>query len=328
MYAATSPEQYIERRDDKFRVRFPQHLLQKRWYGTFDTMTDAQEARDRFLASLEITVSRMPLPALGAIDFADIPMTENTARFTEESLTIPNPNVLVFSDMHVPHQNRVMLRRAIYIAKRYFPHIQDVAVIGDTWDWASLSRHPKNAPAESMDDSLEKGADLYRILGQYFKDIWVTNGNHDERLALKLDSPFTLKRLFNSAFGSEWPKARMHISDFDYLYVDHKDSARRWMLGHPSHYNSRAGATASEIADLEGLNVATGHSHVIGFQQSKSAKFLGVDVGHMTDPNRHYYIQRRQTKFTRWNSGFLVISNGHPYPYSERFTDWKLLGCE
>jgi hypothetical protein len=98
-----------------------------------------------------------PLPVLGAVSFADVSITGNSAGFTEQALTIPRPNVLVLGDMHVPQHNTLMLRRAVYVTKRYFPHITDVALIGDTWDFASVSRHPKNAPVEDLDESLELG---------------------------------------------------------------------------------------------------------------------------------------------------------------------------
>ena len=261
------------------------------------------------------------------VAFADIAVPENTRGFDEAPLTIKGGNVLVFCDTHVPHHNRLMLKRAIYITRRYFPHVEDFAVIGDSWDFNLLSRHPKDGRQEDLDESLELGAELYRNVGDYFSRAHVCNGNHDARPGLKLDAPFSLKRVFNSAFGQGWPTCQMNISNLDYMYVDHDDPTRKWMIGHPSHYNGAAGTTAAAIADLEQMNVATAHSHVIGMQQSKSGKYIGIDVGHMTDDSRHYYIRRRMTKFSRWNAGFLIISNGFPHHFTERWSDWANLGC-
>lgn len=309
-------EQYIEDRGTSFRVRFPAGILEKRNYGSYATVGEAKVARDAFLASLG---------ADDTIDYSDISIPENSSGFDDKPLTIPSGNVLVFSDLHVPHQNRTMLRRAIYVARKFFPQIEDFAVIGDSWDWTSLSKHPKDSPGEDMDECLEIGAKIYRVIGDYFKRGWICNGNHDARVGLKLDAPFTLQRVFNSAFGQSWPNCTMNISNLDYLIVD---GERRWIIGHPSAYSGSGGKTPADIADIEGCNVATGHNHVIGQQQSKSGRFVGVDIGHMTEEDRHYYKFRRLTKYARWNAGFMVIANGYAHTYSERFTDWRSLGCE
>ena len=321
---------YIHDRGNSVRVVFPQSILPKRHHSTHEVVNGdweaarraARHARDAFLAERDSII-----PARPAVSFQDITIPANTAGFEDTPLTVPGGSALVFCDTHVPHHNRLMLKRAIYTIRRYFPHIEDFIVAGDSWDWSSLSKHPKDAPGEDIDQSLEVGADMYRNVGDYFNRAWVCNGNHDARIGLKLDKPFNLKRVFNSAFGQAWPTCQMNISNLDYLYVDHADPSRRWMIGHPSHYNGAGGTTAAAIADLEGMNVATAHSHVVGMQQSKSGKYLGVDVGHMTDPERHYYIKRRMTKFPKWSAGFLVISDGMPYHFTEKWTDWPRLGC-
>lgn len=325
------PDQYIHDRGNSVRVVFPTSILAKRHHSTHEivdgdrdaAMKAARIARDSFLAE-----RNTPLPSRSEIDFNSIMVPDNSAGFNDQPLVIKGGNALVFSDTHVPHHNKLMLRRAIYIARRYFPHIEDFAVVGDSWDFNSLSRHPKDAPQENLDEVLELGADMYRMVGDYFNRAHVCNGNHDARIGLKLDAPFTLKRVFNSAFGEGWPTCAMNISNLDYLLLDHDDPTRRWMLGHPSHYNGAGGTTAAAIADLEGMNVATAHSHVVGMQQSKSGRHIGIDLGHMTEPNRHYYLKRRMTKYAKWTAGFLIISNGMPYQYTERWTDWQALGCQ
>jgi hypothetical protein len=255
---------------------------------------------------------------------SDIQLPDDPGVSNEQPLTITNGNVLVLSDLHAPHVSMPMLRRAIYVTKRYFPHIQDVAVIGDSWDFACVSQYSKNGPNEDLDEALEAGARIYRAIGNHFERIWVCNGNHDERIAKRIDARFTLQRLFNSAFGQAWPKAAMQITDLDFLYVD---GERPWVLGHPSSYSGQGGKTPADLADLEGCNVATGHNHLVGWSQSKSGKYLGIDIGHMTNADQHYYAARRLSKHTKWNAGFLILDCGHPYDFTERWTDWATLGC-
>ena len=113
------------------------------------------------------------------------------------------------------------------------------------------------------------------------------------------------------------------VYQYDYLYLDHPDPARSWLIGHPSHYNSIGGRTAAMIADLEGRNVATAHSHIVGMQQSPSGRWIGWDLGHMTEQRQHLSVRRRLTKFARWNAGFGVIEDGYAHPFWERFSKWE-----
>lgn len=273
--------------------------------------------------------TRSPLPIQSGVSPDQIVLPAPVTRQFVRPLTVPDANALVFSDTHIPHHSTLMLQRAIYITLRYFPHIRRFVMAGDSWDFSSISRHPKDQPYEDLDDVLEKGAEVYRAIGDYFDEGYITNGNHDARIGLKLDAPFTLKRVFNSAFGDHWPACKLHITNLDWVHMDSADGdpSKKWTIGHPSNYSGSAGRMPSEIADLEQRNVATGHNHLVGMAQSKSGNYLGIDIGHMTDPSSHYYVVRRLQKFSRWNAGFLIISNGRPYPYWERWTDWNALGC-
>jgi hypothetical protein len=328
---------YIEARGDSFRVRFPKSILESRWLGTYDTLDEAVQARDAKLRDhygmatpSPVKESRPPLPVQDDVDFTQIDIPDNTKRQFALPMIIPSTDILVMGDLHVPQHNKQMLKRAIYVTRRYFPNVSRLCLIGDTWDWTSLSKHPKDQPSEDLDESLELGGEMIRHIADYFDSVWMTNGNHDARLGLKLDAPFTLKRVVAAALAENWPKAKLHVSNLDYVYADNedKDPSRNWILGHPSHYSGMGGKTPSEIADTECRNVATGHNHRVGLQPSKSGKFVGVDCGHMTDPDLHYYVLRRLTKFARWTGGFLVLSQGYPHLYTEQWTDWAALGCK
>lgn len=269
-------------------------------------------------------------PVQKELDFASIEMARNGGPRAQPVLTIPRTNLLVLGDLHVPYHNTTMLRRAVYVVKRHFPHIEDIVVIGDWWDFGVISRHPKDEMQAALDEEIEVSGQVGRALLKHFKRAWITNGNHCQRMARKLDTPLHLKHLYGMAFGRDWPECEMHITDLDYLYADSPDGDpyKNWLLGHPRNYSGQGGKTPSDIAALEHRNVATGHNHIIGTSASKCGRYIGVDVGHSTEPQRHAYVRNALTKYSRWNAGFLVISNGYPYHFTERFTDWKMYGCE
>ncbi len=327
----TTDTQYIYARGARFYVRLPDLPGFKSWIGTFDTPEEARQARDQAMAARPGWNTEEDFgeeEGEHGIDYNTIVFPDNPPRQFNRPLTIPNANILVLGDMHVPHHNRTMLRRAVYMTKRYFPQVTTLAIIGDTWDWTSLSRYPKDQPYEDIDASLELGGAILRYLCDHYDDTYIMNGNHDARIGVKLDAPFTLRRVIAAALGEVWPKhCKLHITNLDYVYTSGPEQRHKWVLGHPSHYSGVGGKTPSEIADVELRNVATGHNHRIGIQPSKSGMYLGVDTGHMTDPAFHYYVQRRLTKYPRWTGGFLIIADGYPHLYSDQWTDWERLGC-
>lgn len=321
---------YIQQRGTTYRVRFPEGIWPGRWFATCPTLKEAQEVRDAHLSSIGRNHSA---PNNSTFSLADITIPANKyhRRLDEEkALVVPHANVLVVNDLHVPHHNTELLQRAIFITKKYFPWIEDIIFGGDTWDFNAISRHPKDQPTEDIGESLALGGEVIRSVCSHFAHAWFTNGNHDERVGHKLDAPWTLEHTISAALGKNWPAhCELHITNFDYVFVNSEDgdSSKNWIVGHPSHYSGQGGKTPADIADIEGRNVATGHNHVIGMAGSKSGKWLGVDVGHMTNPDKHYYVRRRLTRFTRWQAGFLIISDGRPYHFAERWVDWSRWGC-
>lgn len=263
-------------------------------------------------------ISRTPLYS----QFKDILIPDNLKDNPDKALIVPDDNCLLIGDLHCPYHHKLMLRRAIFVVRTYFPAVRTCIIGGDTFDFSSLSSHPHNSKEADLDETLERAADTLRFIGSYFKHLYILNGNHDERFSKKLDKSFTLKHLFSAAFGQHWPTSETMITNYDYVRV--KDT---WIVGHPSNYSGQGGKTPADYADIYRLNVACFHNHLIGESQSKSGLNVGIDVGHMTDPEQHYYRERRMSKYTRWNSGFVVLSNGYATRFTETFTDWTKWGC-
>ncbi len=266
-----------------------------------------------------------------ALAYRDILIPENgTTAAVEPVVSITDPNILVMSDLHVPHHHRTMLARAIYITRNHYPHIRQMAIIGDLFDFAGISRHPKNAPSDPIESELRIAGDVLRTLLQHLDRIYICSGNHDERLARKLDAHLGLQFLIDGCLGRNRSDCDVIVSNLDYLHIDPADGDpdKRWSIGHPSEYSGQGGKTPSDIADIERRHIMTAHNHTIGIAASKSGEYVGMDIGHMTEPGRHYYKHRRLTKMRKWTAGFAVISNGYPSPFWERFTSWSCLGCE
>lgn len=239
----------------------------------------------------------------------------------EREVRITDPNALVVSDLHVPYHNAALLNTAVRLTVTRYPQVKQVIIAGDLFDFASISRHPKDGREAAITEELKTAGAVLRALLAPFERAYVLPGNHDERLARKLEAHVPMRFLIDGCLGGDRPACEIVTTEYDYVYVEHDDPERRWVIGHPSHYSGQGGRTPAAIADLEGRCVMTGHNHVIGLQQSASGRYVGIDIGHMTDPSRHLYIKRRLTKFARWSAGFAVLVDGYAYPFWERFSD-------
>src|SRR5437764_1101676 len=79
----------------------------------------------------------------------------------EEPMWIPQSEVLVLSDLHLPHHNAQMLRRALIIRERIFPTVRTLAIVGDTFNLSSMSSFPKGSyEANWIDERPVGGTDL------------------------------------------------------------------------------------------------------------------------------------------------------------------------
>src|SRR4051812_16956364 len=103
----TNPEhdlRYIQHRGTTYRVRFPQSIWPKRWFGTYKTLIEAQEARDAHLMAQGIATHLAANKS--ELRFGDIiiPGNQHTRRLDDEqTLTINHCNALVIGDLHTPH---------------------------------------------------------------------------------------------------------------------------------------------------------------------------------------------------------------------------------
>lgn len=252
-------------------------------------------------------------------NLAAIRIPENAEIQTEVPITIRADNALVLGDLHIPYHNRLMLQRAIYVCRNFYPEVKTVIFGGDTFNFGSLSDHIHNGPEDHSDPSIRVAGGVMRAVMEYFDQAFICNGNHDERVSKRLNETFRLDLLISAAFGRNWPNCEVKTTNLDYLYL-----GDQWMIVHPSKYSGLGGKTPSEMAELYQRNVVSLHNHIIGISQSKTGRFIGVDSGHLTDPEFHYYMKRRATTFTRWNSGFTIISRGYATLFTEAFTDWAV----
>lgn len=244
---------------------------------------------------------------------------EPVQAFQEPCMTLAASSFLVLADIHAPYQNKVMLERAMHITQKRFPHVRDCVVAGDLFNFERISRFGESGPSNNTGVDIRSGGAILRALLDAF-NVWVFPGNHDMRLAKRLGSEYDFSFVVNGAVGGGVRKHELYVSNLSYM----RAGAGSWLVLHPTSYSKLGGKTPAEIAELEQCNVVGSHNHVQGMMLTPSGKFIGVDPGHLTDPELHWYHHQNITKHARWSSGFVVVSKGYPYLFGDAFTDWPI----
>lgn len=255
------------------------------------------------------------------------PPENSTASLVHPPLHITLSGAFICSDLHAPYHNREMLTRLVKMREHHPNASSTLCIVGDLFNFETLSKHPQHEPAEGLRESLRIGRDILLWFREYFETIYICNGNHDERLAGKaLNAHYPLDHVINGLFDDTTNPGGIVVTNNDYIVIDTPGSNKRWVLVHPSKYSKNGGTTPALIAPQFQANVISGHNHRVGVQSSHDGKWLGVDLGHMTNTSLHYYKRRRANTFAEWNSGFAVLENGYVTSYMEDWTDWSKFG--
>lgn len=278
-------------------------------------------ARRRWLARQQqeppIALEHPVFPAWTEETVVEIP--EPVPSFHEPCLELEAASFLVLADIHAPYQNKEMLERAMHVTQKRFPHVRDCVIAGDLFNFERISRYGESGPSNNTGVDIRAAGAIVRSLLERFH-VWAFPGNHDLRLAKRIGSEYDYSFVMNGAVGGTPRKHELHVSNLSYM----RAAGGQWLVLHPTSYSKFGGKTPAEIAELEQCHVVGSHNHVQGMMLSSSGRYVGVDPGHLTDPELHWYHHQSITKHARWASGFAVVSHGYPYLFGDKFTDWSL----
>ena len=229
-------------------------------------------------------------------------------------LTLTSDVLLVMADLHVPYHSAPLVDMALRMLQRHGGG--EVVIIGDLGNFDAVSQHPKNAEVVDLETELDTIGRFLSKLSHHATGLTISNGNHDERLARKLDARFSLERLIHAALH-EYPLAcDLRVTEYDYVLY-----RETWAFGHLSAFSRRPGEVARKIADRYRRNVAVGHDHIQGFTTTFDGKYLALSIGCMAHVDQYgyskfWYKERRFTDYPPIQNGFLILDHGVPYLYN------------
>lgn len=184
---------------------------------------------------------------------------------------------LILPDLHIPYHNSTWVNRCITAAKAL--GITSVFLPGDVVDvnWASAWGDSAN---EGLDDEIKAWRDdVEPALLDAFERIYWVQGNHEFRLARRVDHRANTQTLVSSLFGRT--DDRLVISEY------HWGEVHGVWVGHPK----QSGTTAHKnIARVRNTDAVLGHSHHVHASQTEDGRHVGWQIGWCGDPNKMRYI--------------------------------------
>ena len=239
----------------------------------------------------------------------------------ETKMTIDEDKILILSDLHLPNSSVELLAMVRSEIKNQKPGC--LVLLGDALDFHEFSSYDVTE-FESTFASKMEAADT--IIDYLCKDmaghggyVMYSMGNHDYRAIRKLGNRVSLKhivRLIGDRCAEHAGNGLLITSDNPSLLALPDTSGKyQWFLTHPSQYSSAPFSVARSLADRYGCNVATAHSHHIGWCMHNGRMVL--ETGGGFDSAKMQYVQHHTSKLPSMASGFWIVEQGKlPVPYT------------
>lgn len=235
----------------------------------------------------------------------------NTAKIVHHkariNLTLKDAVLPIAGDIHISPTSRSTVQRAyIEAVRRLKP--KHVVLVGDVFDGARISRHPRIGFLENRPTV----KDELKAVGDYLKElenaapramlIWCL-GNHDARFESYLASSATeMEGVQGMHLKDHFPKWlpcwAVHINEGE---IGHTVIKHRWHNGIHAAYNNTL---------KSGVNFVTGHLHKLDARKwtDFGGNRYGVDTGLMADIDEPQFINYLEDNPHDWCSGFAVLT--------------------
>jgi hypothetical protein len=235
--------------------------------------------------------------------------------------TVHSECATVYSDPHIPYVDMGLARKMCAISKKM--KCTDLILGGDTFNQDMFSHFIRYLGVEkgevdaTWSFELEAVSEFLKMVLDTFQHVWVTRGNHDERILRLLMGKVGLRHIFK--WLDEYDSKRVHVSEYPYCYL--MSGARKFRITHPKSYSKIPTRVSSWLASKWECSIMSAHGHRQGWVFSDSGH-CAIDIGGGFDPKKIEYINMNDTTHGKWNPGFFVVRRGFPYPFSRDWTDW------
>lgn len=242
----------------------------------------------------------------------------------EETILIEANDIMVCSDWHWPLTEPRMISLLLLTAMRH--NIRKLAIVGDTTNADEFSHWARKVVDEIIpfNKQMRGLSNLIKMLLNWFTDIYISTGNHDERIQIKSDGNINLADLLTLTSDD--------IEYTLYRYMWLKTERELHLLIHPEGYKALSAGLAQDLATKyvppspyqnTTFGVMVAHTHVAMLGFTKNALHPAIGLGCMFNPNLAGYKKRGGASSVQWNKAFVMVKNGYSTLLTDDHVDWS-----
>jgi len=231
--------------------------------------------------------------------------------------TITTDNVMILSDIEIPDYSREYLLLALYSAMAN--NIKTLVIAGDliATDMSSLNSWSTTWQTNDMnyEQVIQTTQDILNTLGEWFDDIYIIEGNHDDRIARATNGEVHLGMLLDNT--------KAVYSRYSFLWIETSRGAIK--VSHPKNY-SRNPVTLGQKLHSEEPRKAhhiIAHCHRMQIGMSLDGLYEIHCLGTGRDSQLTKYKSTRVASFPEWDASFVMIENGYFKHLGLKTTNWQ-----
>ena len=242
----------------------------------------------------------------------------------DDFITISSNRTLILGDSEIPNHDPEIFELAYTLARRF--GITDLIINGDFLALDCFSNWMRSAVYKlSLDDEIDQAKQVLLTMNNQFKRIVWSTGNHERRVAYRVDGQLNHSKLFETI-----DRNALTISEYGYCILQSgPPGSIPWFITHPKNYSRIPLSLARELAAARLMHILSGHTHHQAMGRDRSGRFWLVDGGCCRDVSKTRYKSVEVTTHPAWNSGFTIIINNVPYLINkENASFWQKVRLE
>lgn len=212
-------------------------------------------------------------------------------------------NALLLFDVHAPLWDHWWVNRVMHLALEW--GIPQAVIGGDLMELDALSVFAKS-PDFTLRDEIKALRQFVRVLTAEFDGVFLAMGNHEVRLARKLDWALDVAEAMEMLLGN--PRV---VTTPDH-WLELRSMAQTYHVVHPRNLSAHATLVPKKLASKYLCHVIAGHGHTWGMARDDSDHFWCIDSGVCLDPQRLDYVQREHSTRAMVQQGAVIVKDGVP----------------
>lgn len=253
---------------------------------------------------------------------ARVLIPRSVSRSWMDFVQIEGDDAIVIGDIEIPDHRAEILELALLTGMQR--NIKRLIINGDliATDQQALNEWVsrwKVSGTLTFEESKDLVIEVLQRLADWFDEIYIVEGNHDDRIARKTGGEVH--------FGMFIPRDMTQVKYSRYSYMYMRTTSRGLIkFVHPDNYSNTPVKLGQDFYDVEvGPNFdpanpfktvekchfVISHTHIDQAGWTKDSVYEVHAIGTCRDKRHTAYVNKGQAKFHQWSPSFLVIQDGH-----------------